>query len=114
MVFVVLVGILFAGTGVAKLAGVPVMRGLAEHLGFSYGSYRAIGALELAGTAGVCAGVIHPPLDVLSVVAATGLTLLMVGAVVAHRRVKDPVAHAAPAGVLGMAAAAIACLFVAM
>ncbi|MEH1129690.1 DoxX family protein [Micromonospora sp. CPCC 206061] len=82
----VLIG-LFGVLGTAKLAAIPAMRSAARHLGFSVGQYRMIGALELAGVAGLALGFTVTPIGV---AAATGLTLLMLGAAAAHLRNRDP------------------------
>ncbi|MGW7367295.1 DoxX family protein [Streptomyces sp. NPDC054841] len=98
-VLTVLLGLGFAGGGAAKLAGVAVMRADAERFGLSYSMFRVVGALELSGGVCLVAGLVFSPL---AVAAATGLVALMVGAVVCHRRAKDPVAKAVPAVVAGL------------
>lgn len=109
-VLTVLVGLLFMSGGSAKLAGVAVMRRDAERFGFSYGAYRLIGAAEFAGGLAVCAALFaRQPL--LGIVGAAGLTLLMLGAVVVHVKVKDAVAKAIPAVVFGVLATIIAYFF---
>ncbi|WP_223838306.1 DoxX family protein [Saccharopolyspora pogona] len=102
-----LVGVAYTIGGVAKLAGVGVMRKDAEHFGFSYRLYRLIGALELLGGIGVAAGLLLKPIGL---AAAAGLALLMAGAVVAHVRAKDPVGKTAPAAVCGLLCIAIIAL----
>lgn len=113
MIFIVLVvvlGVLCAGGGLAKIAGAQVMRQDAAHFGFSYGSFRLIGFAELAGGAGICLALVYSRW--LGVAAAVGLAALMVGAVVCHRRANDPAGKTAPAAVLGIVHAVIAYLFV--
>ena len=62
-----------------------------------------IGLLELAGVAGVLVGLRWAPIGV---AAAIGLALLMLGAIVFHRRASDSAADTAPAVIgLGLAAA---------
>ncbi len=94
---------LFGVLGVAKLAAVPAMRAAAHHLGFSIAQYRVIGALELAGVAGIALGLATPPIGV---AAACGLTLLMLGAAGAHVAHRDgPTRVALPLAVAGIAVA---------
>lgn len=61
----------------------------AEHLRISSGLTRFIGCCLLAAVAGLIAGLFWRPL---AIAAAIGLLLLMVGAVIFHRRVGDPIA----------------------
>jgi hypothetical protein len=98
-----LIAAVFLPLGLAKLLSVPAMRDAADHVGMTPGHYRVIGALEVAGVAGVLAGRVWPPAGV---AAGTGLAALMVGAVIAHRRVGDPATRAVPA--LACAALALA------
>lgn len=58
----------------------------AAHLRISSGLTRFIGCCLLAGAFGLIAGLFWPPL---AIAAATGVLLLMIGAVLAHRRVGD-------------------------
>lgn len=102
---VVLAGVLvvaFAALGSAKVAAVPAMRTRAEHVGFTVSAYRRIGVLELGGVAGLLAGAAVPLIGVL---AATGLLLLLLGAVVTHVRNGDGPKELAPAVVLAVVAA---------
>lgn len=103
-ILTVILAIPFAAIGGAKLLAVPSMRARAEHVGLSVDAYRAIGGLEVAGAVGLVAGFSLPLLRTL---AAVGLLLLLVGAVVAHLRVKDGLEEMAPALVLGGLAAAL-------
>lgn len=101
----VLAGVLvvaFGALGLAKLAAVPAMRARAAHVGFSIDAYRRIGALEILAVLGIILGLAMP---VMGALAATGLVLLLVGAVVAHLRNGDGIRELAPALVLGAAAA---------
>jgi hypothetical protein len=91
----------FLASGGAKLAGAQQMREGAEHLGFSFRSYQGIGALEVAGAAGLLIGLAWAPLGV---AAAAGLTLVMVGAVAFHARAKDPAARLSAPALLGVVA----------
>lgn len=89
----------FAILGSAKLAAVPAMRARAEHVGFSVGAYRRIGALELLGVAGLLAGA---ELAAVGILAGAGLLILLAGAVGTHVRNGDGPREVAPAVVLGM------------
>jgi uncharacterized membrane protein YphA (DoxX/SURF4 family) len=106
-IFLIVLALPFLASGVMKLVGAPAMRKSAEHLGLSYPAYRGIGALEVLGAAGLVAGLAWWPL---SVAAAVGLCLLMVGAVIYHRRAHDSVAEFAPAAVLAVLALVAAVL----
>jgi DoxX-like family len=70
----------------AKLAGHPRMRQSARHFRIPWRHYRLIGVAELAAAAGVLAGLRWHPLGV---AAAVGMAVLLVGALVAHRRAGD-------------------------
>jgi hypothetical protein len=105
----VVVGLVLAAAGGAKVAAVPDMRTRASHLGFSVASYRVIGALELLGVAGLLVGLAWAPLGV---AAATGLMAMMVGAVVCHLRAGDHARQVIPAVVVGAAVAAVLVLMV--
>jgi len=106
----VLAGVLvvaFVALGSAKLAAVPAMRARAAHVGFNVDAYRRIGALEILAVIGILVGLVVP---VVGALAATGLVLLLGGAVVTHLRNGDAVREAAPAVVLGVVAAVYAVL----
>jgi hypothetical protein len=97
-VLAVALSLVFLPLGPAKLASAPFMRQAAAHLGMSVRLYRAIGALEVAGVAGLLTGLTWMPPGV---AAATGLALLMAAAVV-HLRHGDPPVRAVPAAVLAL------------
>ncbi|MFM9629205.1 MULTISPECIES: DoxX family protein [Streptomyces] len=107
----VLLALVFLPLGLAKIAAVPVMRQAAAHLGRSLGLYRVVGALEVAGAAGLLAGLTWDPLGA---AAATGLAVLMATAAGAHLRHGDPAVRALPAVVMFLAAVAYAGLSVAV
>jgi uncharacterized membrane protein YphA (DoxX/SURF4 family) len=86
LVLALLLAAAFALAGAAKLAGVQQMRDSAAHLGFSLPAYRGIGALEVAGAAGLVIGLWFAPLGV---AAAAGLVLLTIGAAYFHVKAKD-------------------------
>jgi hypothetical protein len=79
---------------VAKLRSHPQMLASASHLGIPWTRYQLIGFAELAAAAGVLAGMVWTPLGV---AAASGMALLLMGALTAHHRAGDALEHAAPA-----------------
>lgn len=106
----VLAGVLVIAFGVlgsAKLTAAPAMRTRADHVGLSVDAYRRIGALEILAVLGILVGAVIP---VIGALAATGLVLLLGGAVVAHLRNGDGFRELAPALVLGTVAIVFAVL----
>ena len=77
-----------------KLLGHPKMRQSAEHFGILWPRYRLIGVAELAAAAGVLIGLWWHPLGI---AAAAGMAVLLLGALVTHRRVADSAKEMAPA-----------------
>jgi uncharacterized membrane protein YphA (DoxX/SURF4 family) len=77
-----------------KLAGHPKMRTSAAHFGIAWRRYRLIGVAELAAAAGVLVGLFWRPAGLL---AAAGMTLLLIGALISHRRAHDKLREALPA-----------------
>ena len=77
-----------------KLTGQPKMRKSAAHFGIPWPRYRLIGVAELAAAAGILAGLRWHPLGV---AAAAGLALLLIGALISHRRAADSGKEMAPA-----------------
>ncbi|WP_316575044.1 DoxX family protein [Nocardia canadensis] len=80
--------------GILKLAAAKQMRDRAAHVGMSVMTYRVIGALEVAGAAGLVIGTAWWPAGL---AAGIGLALLMVGAIATHLRVRDKLVEAVPA-----------------
>ena len=72
-------------------------------MGLGVEAYRRIGALEILAVLGILVGAAVP---VIGVLAATGLVLLLGGAVIAHLRNGDGIRELAPALVLGAVAVA--------
>ena len=101
------VALILLATGGAKVVAVPDMRSRADHLGFSVAGFRLLGLLELAGVAGLLLGWLWPGLGL---AAALALTAMMIGAVVCHLRVSDPLRDAAPALVVATLLVAVATL----
>ena len=83
---------LFPAAG--KLTGQPKMRKPAVHFGIPWTRYRLIGVAEAAAAAGVLAGLWWHPLGL---VAAAGMALLLLGALISHRRAADSAKEMAPA-----------------
>ena len=106
-VLAIVLAVAVLGAGIAKLAGVPAMRQVAAHLGFSWPAYRRIGVLEVAGALGVLAGLVVPLLGAL---AAACLAVLLVLAAATHVRAGDRLPDAAPAAVLAVLAAVVTVL----
>jgi uncharacterized membrane protein YphA (DoxX/SURF4 family) len=78
----------------AKLLGHPKMQKSAAHFGIPWRRYRLIGVAELAAAAGVLAGLWWHPLGI---AAAAGMVVLLIGALVTHRRALDSAKEMAPA-----------------
>jgi ABC-type transport system involved in cytochrome c biogenesis permease subunit len=70
------------------------MRKSAAHFGIPWSRYRLIGVTDLAATAGILIGLWWHPLGL---AAAAGMALLLIGAVITHRRAGDSGKEAAPA-----------------
>ncbi|MFD1937345.1 DoxX family protein [Nonomuraea mangrovi] len=92
-----LLALAFAGAGFPKLSGKDDMAAQLSRLGVSAGLMRVIGALEILGAVGLIAGLW---IEVLGVAAATGLALLMAGAVASHIKARDTAKHTLPSLVL--------------
>ncbi|GLZ35316.1 invasion protein [Lentzea sp. NBRC 105346] len=94
IVLSVLAAVVFFLFGAAKLFALAPMRERAAHAGFSVTAYRGIGALEIAGAAGILLGLAVPALGIL---AAVGLLLLLAGALITHVRNRDSGRDVVPA-----------------
>ena len=77
-----------------KLASHPKMVAAAGHFGIPWSQYRLIGVAEVAAAGGVLARLVWPSLGI---AAASGMWVLLAGALITHRRVGDPVHEAVPA-----------------
>jgi uncharacterized membrane protein YphA (DoxX/SURF4 family) len=77
-----------------KLTGQPRMRKSAAHFGIPWPRYRLIGVAELAAAAGILTGLWWHPLGV---AAAAGMALLLLGAIVTHRKAADSAKDMVPA-----------------
>ena len=78
----------------AKLLGHPKMQKSAAHFGIPWRHYRLIGVAELAAAAGVLIGLWWHPLGV---AAAAGMVVLLISALMTHRRALDSAKEMAPA-----------------
>lgn len=83
-----------AGSAVPTLAGAPPMRDAAQHFGIPWSRYRLIGVALLAAAVGIAAGFRWP---VCGLFAASGMVLLLFGAVFFHLRARDPLVKLLPA-----------------
>jgi uncharacterized membrane protein YphA (DoxX/SURF4 family) len=79
---------------VGKLTAQPRMRKSAAHFGIPWPRYRLIGVAELAAAAGILAGLWWHPVGL---AAAAGMVLLLLGALITHRRAADSGKETAPA-----------------
>lgn len=77
-----------------KLSGTAKMRAAAEHFAIPWSRYRLIGVLEVFAALGVVLGIFWRPAGLL---AAIGMTVLLTGAVIMHRRAGDTVGEYAAA-----------------
>ena len=93
----ILLAVLCLLPSAAKLSAQPAMRASAAHFGIDWPRYRLIGVAELAAVVGILAGLAWHPLGI---AAATGMAVLLVGALVMHRRAGDSPREAAPAVVV--------------
>ncbi|WP_086859681.1 DoxX family protein, partial [Streptomyces milbemycinicus] len=98
-----LLALAFLAAGAQKATGQAKALEQADHLHVPHTLYRLVGVLEVLGVVGVVIGLW---VSWLGVAAAAGLTLMMVGAVGAHVRAKDPGKAMAPALVLALLAVA--------
>ena len=71
-----------------------------QHLGLAPPLWKAVGALEVLGAAGLAVG-LHEDLPVVGVLAAAGLVALTIGATFYHQRAGDRIPEWLPAVVMG-------------
>ncbi|MER7458016.1 DoxX family protein [Micromonospora sp. NPDC126480] len=103
IILAVLLALIFAALGTAKILALQPMRELAGEAGFSVAAYRRIGVLEIAAVIGLLIGLVQPLIGIL---AGAGLLLLLGGALVVHLRKGDGPRKYAPAIVCGILVAA--------
>jgi uncharacterized membrane protein YphA (DoxX/SURF4 family) len=104
-ILTIVLAIVFFAAGVAKVLRVPPMRELARQAKFSVNSYAVIGILEIAAAAALVLGLVHHRFTFLAAAAATGLTLLMIGAIVVLLRAGNKPKDWVPALSLGVLSA---------
>lgn len=105
-----LLAAVFVAIGVTKLTTpreklIPKMASVAD---FTDSQVKAVGALEVLGGLGLILPALFDVAPILVPIAASGLALMMVGAVAVHLRRGDGVRHAIPAIVLGVLAVIVA------
>lgn len=100
----VLLGLLFAATGISKAFDTATAIRNAEHLGLNTRLSRAIGVAEIAAALSLFAGIFLTPL---AVATAAAVLALMAGAIVYHARARDNLLAIAPALVTSAVAVAI-------
>ncbi|AGP29888.1 DoxX family protein [Corynebacterium terpenotabidum] len=88
--------------GAPKVTGAPAVMDDAERLGYTPDAYRAIGAVSLAGAAGLLIGGIGGRLRWIGQAASLGSLALFTGAVIEHVRHGDAPAESLPAASLGV------------
>ncbi len=101
----VLLGLAFLASAFSKLAGAA--KQVRDHLEIAPWFWVATALVELAGAAGLLAGIRFPRL---AMPAGLWMAALMVGAIASHLRVGDPLANTFPAAVLVVLALAVAAL----
>jgi uncharacterized membrane protein YphA (DoxX/SURF4 family) len=93
-VVTLLLVLLFTAAGVGKVAGLAQSVGIRDHVAMPPPLWRGIGVLELSAAAGLLVGLAVPPVTVIT---ATGLALLSIGAIGTHVRARDGAVHSLPA-----------------
>lgn len=84
----------FLVLGLSKVLAPTPVRERAFHLGFSTPRFRMIGGLEIIAAVGIALGLVWVSVGI---AAAAGLLVLLVAALVAHRRVRDRPQEMGPA-----------------
>jgi len=99
------------GAGLMKLSRKPEQlkasgMGWVDHV--PAGAPRIIGLLEVLGAIGLIVPALTGIAPILVPLAASGLAILMIGAVIVHIRIKDPIGQSIPAIVLALLAIFVA------
>ena len=89
-IFAIVLGIFYFIVGAAKLAGAKPLAEQFDEFGLGHNAMRAVGGAEVAAAIGL-------QIDRLDVFAAGGMILMMIGAVLHHRRVNHPPQAMGPA-----------------
>lgn len=96
-----IIGVVLAGgsalVGGAKLADLDRTR---ERLGYELREYRMIGAAEVVAAIAIIVGLVWRSLEWIAIAAGFGLTVVAMGALMAHARASDDGSRIVPAGVL--------------
>ena len=104
VVLTIVLAAVFLGAGIPKILGTKTSLRMRDQLQIKPQLYRVVGFLEIAAVAGLLIGLFVP---VLSVAAAGGLALLMIGAIVTYIRAGEA-KGSLPAAVLFVATVAAA------
>ena len=107
-VVAIALAVVFLLSGASKVIRHPISVAARDKLAVPAPAWGLLGAAEIAGAAGVLIGLSVRPLGI---AAATGLVLVGLGAVAAHRRAHDSLPDAAPAVVAVLLAIAALALF---
>lgn len=83
----IVVAVLFVFSGGVKVIGLRQSLEIRDHFNMSPTPWRVVGVLETAGGVGVLVGT---QVAVLGLLAAIGLSALMLGAIASRLRVRDP------------------------
>lgn len=102
-IFAIVLAAAFGSAGLGKLIGVAPLEEARGHLGLSPGLWRAVGALEVLGAAGVLIGLAGSFVTV-GVLAGAGLVAMTIGATYYHRHAGDGIGEWLPAVVMGSVA----------
>ncbi len=108
----IVLGLAFLAAGAMKATQPKekLVEKMAWAQGFSPVQIKGIGAVEVLGALGLLLPLVTKFADPLAGLAALGLFLTMVGAVITHQRLKDPLAQSVPAFTLGVIALVVALL----
>lgn len=85
----VVTAFIFAGSGLVKVANVPMSLEQRDELHVQPGLWLLIGVLELLGVAGVAATLLGVTPPIVGAAAAVGFVLLMIGAMITRLRAKS-------------------------
>lgn len=97
LILSVVLGLAMLASGVMKLIRAPRIVALMAAVGVAPPQLTILGALQVASTIGLIAGIWCPPL---AIAASIGLVLYFAGAIVAHVRAGDPAMQGAIAFLL--------------
>ncbi|GAB7070513.1 DoxX family protein [Mycobacterium hodleri] len=97
LILSVVLGLAMLASGVMKLIRAPRIVSMMAAVHVTPPQLTALGALQVASTIGLVAGIWFPPL---AIAAAIGLVLYFTGAIVAHVRAGDPAMQGAVAFLL--------------